>query len=61
MKPFTTIAAVVLLIVAAAHAYRLVAGVSVSLDGHLVPMWISWAGAPLAALLGTMLIIEARR
>ncbi len=61
MKPFTTIAAIVLLIVAAAHVYRLVASVSVSLDGHILPMWISWAGAAFAALLGVMLIIEARR
>ena len=61
MKPFTTIAALVLLIVAAAHVYRLVVGLSVSIDGHILPMWISWVGAAFAALLGIMLIVEARR
>jgi len=61
MKPFTTLAAVVLLVVAAAHVYRLAVSLNVSIDGHILPMWISWVGAAFAALLAIMLIVEARR
>ena len=61
MKPFTTIAAVVLLIVAAAHLYRAALSLSVTLGAWPVPMWISWVGAAGAGVLGVMLLVEARR
>ena len=60
-KTFTFLAAVVLLAVAAAHAYRLYANVSVVVGGHDVPLWASWPGAAVAGLLAVMLIVEARR
>ena len=61
MKPFTLIAAVVFLAVAAAHAYRIYAGLAVTIGPHAIPMSASWAGAVIAALLGIMLLVESRR
>ena len=49
-KPFTLIAALVLLAVAAAHAYRLYAHLSIVVGGHDIPLWVSWPGAAVAAL-----------
>ena len=61
MKPFTTAAAVVLLIVAAAHVYRLAVHAGVTVGSYTVPMWISVVGALGAGLLSAMLFLEARR
>jgi hypothetical protein len=61
MKPFTLIAALVFLAVAAAHAYRIYAGLAVAVGDHTIPMSLSWAGAVIAALLGIMLLVESRR
>ncbi len=58
---FTRIAAVVLLIVAAAHVYRIFSGLSVVIGGCSIPMWVSWAGAAGATVLGVMLFVESRR
>jgi hypothetical protein len=60
-KPFTHIAALLLLVVAAAHAYRLYAGLAVVVGAHDIPQWVSWPGAIVAGLLGLMLFVEARR
>jgi hypothetical protein len=60
-KPFTYIAALLLLVVAAAHAYRLYAGLSIVVGAHDIPLWVSWPGAIVPALLGLMLFAEARR
>jgi hypothetical protein len=60
-KPFTHIAGLLLLIVAAVHAYRLYAGLSIVIGGNVVPLWISWPGLIVPALLGLMLFVEARR
>jgi hypothetical protein len=61
MKPFTTIAGLLLLAVAAAHAYRLYTHAMISVAGHDVPLWVSWPGAIVGGLLGLMLFVEARR
>lgn len=61
MKPFTTIAALLLIVVAAAHAYRLYTGMAVVVNGHDIPMWASWAGAAVAGILGLMTLVESRR
>jgi lipopolysaccharide export LptBFGC system permease protein LptF len=62
MKPFTTLAAIVLLVVAGVHAYRLYSGaIAISVAGHVVPVWASWPGAIIAGLMGIMLFVEARR
>jgi len=60
-KPFTHIAALLLLVVAAAHVYRLYAGLAVVAGSHDIPLWVSWPGAAVAGLLAIMLFVEARR
>jgi hypothetical protein len=60
-KPFTLIAAIVFLIVAAAHAYRIYTGFPVTVGAHDIPMMASWIGGAVAALLGIMLLVESRR
>lgn len=60
-KPFTTIGAVIFLIVAAAHAYRAYSGFTVVVDGHDIPMMVSWIGGVVAALVGLMMLVESRR
>jgi len=60
-KPFSVIAAFVLLAVAAAHAVRLAMNVDVVVGGYQVPMNASIAGAIIAALLGLLVWREARR
>jgi hypothetical protein len=60
-KPFTFVAAILLLIITAVHLYRLVVGLEVVIGGTVVPQTVSWAGAAVAGLFALMLIIEARR
>ena len=60
-KPFTTIGAIIFLIVAAAHAYRIYTGFTVVVDGHDIPMTVSWIGGAVAAFVGLMMLMEARR
>jgi hypothetical protein len=60
-RPFSHIAGLVLLIVAAAHAYRLYAGLTLVVAGHDIPMWVSWPAAIVAAIVGLMVFAEARR
>jgi hypothetical protein len=61
MKPFTLIAAVIFLMVAAAHIYRAATGLTVVIDGHDIPMAVSWVAAAVSALIGVMLFAESRR
>ena len=60
-KPFTVIAALLLLIVAGMHAFRLATAMTVAVQGSAVPMIASWIGVAVAGLLGVMLLVEARR
>jgi high-affinity Fe2+/Pb2+ permease len=60
-KPFTMIGAIIFLIVALAHAYRIYAGWSVVVGGHEIPVMASWAGAAVSALLAYGLFTESRR
>ena len=60
-KFLTGLAAFVFLVVAAGHAYRLYSHLSVTVGGHDVPLWMSWAGAILATVLAINLLIEIRR
>jgi len=57
MKPFTTIAGVLFLVIAAVHAYRLYTGFAITAAGYAIPVPWSWAGVAL----GVMLLSEARR
>jgi len=59
-KPFTTIAGLLLIVIAIAQATRAFLGVSVLVDGFAVPVMASWIAAAVAGLLGLMLFREAR-
>lgn len=65
MKPFTIISALLLLLIAAAHAYRAYTGIDITLSGanlavtH-VPVWASWVCTAVTAILGIMLFVERK-
>ena len=61
MKPFTTIAAIVLAILALVHLYRFVMGLEVVVNGMAVPQWISGVVAVVAGVLALMVWRESRR
>ena len=61
MKPFTTLAAALLGIMAIAHLYRLVLGCEVVVSGTLIPQWVSVVGLGIAVVMSLMLWREARR
>jgi hypothetical protein len=61
MKPFSTLAGLLLLVVAAAHAYRLYSGMEIDLNGTVLPMWVSWVGLIVPGVLGAMVLVESRR
>lgn len=61
MKPFTTLAGILFLLGAAIHAYRLYAPFPVVIDGHTIPLVVSWGGVAIGLLFGVMLLGEARR
>jgi len=60
MKPFTTIAVVILSVVSLAHLLRLFYGWEVVVNGFVVPMWVSVPSFILAGVLAFMLWREAR-
>jgi lipopolysaccharide export LptBFGC system permease protein LptF len=55
------IAALVFLIIAGVHVYRLATGFDVIIAGNAVPMTVSWVGLVVALVLGVMLLREAKR
>ena len=61
MKPFTTLAVIVFTLVALAHLYRLIRGLDIVVQGHVVPQWVSIVGLVLAAILALMVWRESRR
>ena len=61
MKPFTTIAVVVLSLVALLQLLRFVAGWELTVDGIAVPVWASGIAFVIAAALAAMVWREARR
>jgi hypothetical protein len=61
MKPATAFTALLLLVIAVAHALRLTYGWQVSVADRLVPMWVSGVGLVVAAALAVLLWREARR
>ncbi|MBV8976025.1 MAG: hypothetical protein JO261_01765 [Alphaproteobacteria bacterium] len=60
-KPFTVIAGLLLLVVAAAHFYRIYAGWDIIAGGHSIPMMASWIGGTVTLVLGVMVLMESRR
>ncbi len=61
MKPFTSIAAVIFGLIAVAHILRLFGGWELTLNGMIVPMWVSVLGFVIAAGLALMLWREIRK
>lgn len=60
MKPFSTIAAVILALVALMHLLRLVYGWQVTFAGWVVPLWVSAIGLIVAGGLSALVWREAR-
>jgi len=60
-KPFTTIAALIFLLMALAHAYRLATHFQVVMGSHTIPQWASWIGLIVPAILAWGLWQESRR
>ena len=60
MKPFTAVASIVFILVAAAHLLRLLADVEIAFNGRTVPIWISPIVSILSAGLAWMLWREGR-
>ncbi|HEX7615728.1 MAG TPA: hypothetical protein VF554_10670 [Thermoanaerobaculia bacterium] len=60
MKPFTTVAAVVLALIALMQFLRVVLGWVVTVDGAVVPVWASVIACVVAATLAFMLRRESR-
>ena len=61
MKPFTTLAVIILALVALAHLFRLIWGVEVVVGGTMLPLWVSLPGLIVPAGLALMLWRESRR
>lgn len=59
MKPFTNLAIAIFILVAAMHLLRLVFGWEVTLNGMVVPMWVSVMGLLIAGALAYFLWREA--
>lgn len=52
---------VVFVTVAVAHVVRLTTGVGIVVDGVILPVWVSFLGALIAALLAIWMAVAARR
>ena len=61
MKPFTTITVVLLALIAAVQLLRFVLGWAVTLNGLIVPVWLSGIVFVITAGLAVMLWRETRR
>ena len=48
-------------VVAVAHVVRLITGFEIVVDGVIVPVWVSFLGALIAALLAVWMMVAARR
>jgi hypothetical protein len=61
MKPFATLAAGLLGIVALVHLYRLISPFEVAIAGWPVPQWVSLVAVAVMGGSALMLVREARR
>ena len=59
-KPFTTITVGIFVLVALVHVLRLVWGWEVTIQGSIVPMWVSVVGVVIAGYLAFMVWRESR-
>ncbi|MCI0400085.1 MAG: hypothetical protein L0Z68_02120 [Gammaproteobacteria bacterium] len=60
-KPFTTVAAILLALIAVLHVVRLVFGWEVTVNTIGIPNWASVVGVIVAGGLAWMLWVEARK
>ena len=60
-KPFTMIAALIFLVMALAHAYRLATHFQVTLGSHSISPTISWVAIAVTLVMSWGLYREARR
>ncbi len=59
-RPFTMIAALIFLVMALVHAYRLATHFQVVMGSHVIPQWVSWVGLVVPAILAWGLWKEAK-
>ena len=59
-KPFTMIAALIFFAVALLHVYRIFTHFQVVLGSHEIPLWVSYFGAVIPALIAILLLRESR-
>jgi protein-S-isoprenylcysteine O-methyltransferase Ste14 len=59
-KPFATIAAVIFVLMALVHIFRLAFGWEIMIERSVVPMWVSVLGVIIAGGLAVMLWRESR-
>jgi hypothetical protein len=60
-KPFTLIAAIIFLLMALLHAYRIATHFQVIVGSHTIAQSVSWIALIVTAVLGFGLFREARR
>ena len=60
-KPFTMIASIIFAIMAVVHVIRLVTHFRIVAGAHEIPMWASWLGILIPAVLAWGTYREARR
>ena len=60
-KPFTMLAALIFLVMAVAHAYRLVTHFQIVLGSHTIALAISWVAVLVTLVMAWGLYREARR
>jgi hypothetical protein len=61
MKPFTTLAVVILSLIALVQLIRVVLGWPVIVNGIGIPLWLSGVACVVAATCAVMVVREARR
>jgi len=59
-RPFTWIASAIFALMAIVHIYRFVTHFQVVIGSHPIPMWVSYVGVVIPAVLSWMLCREAR-
>jgi hypothetical protein len=59
-KPFTWIASAIFALMALVHVYRLFTHFQLVIGSHAIPMWCSYVGVVIPAVLSWMLCREAR-
>ena len=59
-RPFTWIASAIFAIMAIVHIYRIATNFQLIVGSHSIPMWVSYVGVIVPAVLSWMLCREAR-